>query len=95
VNHESLLLCARQVVSLVYEAVPVYLAVAATVLGTERRLMSCLIYYVASWFVCSSWHDFLGFHTAVYCLVNSTNDWSAPSACSTQSCCGVRLVHWL
>jgi len=75
VNHESLLICARQVVSLVYEAVPVYLAEAATVLGTERSLMSCLIHWAASWYVCSSWHDFLGFHTAVYGLVISANYW--------------------
>jgi len=68
-NHESLLLCARQVVSLVYEAVPVYLAEAATVLGTERRLMSCLIHWAASWFVCGFCHDFVGFQTAVYSLV--------------------------
>jgi len=46
-NHESLFLYARQVVRLVYEAVPVYLAEAATVLGTERRLMSCLIHWAA------------------------------------------------
>jgi hypothetical protein len=52
-NHKSLLLCARQAVSSVYEAVPVYLADAATVLGTERRLVSCSIHWTASSFVCS------------------------------------------
>lgn len=94
-NHESLFLYARQVVRLVYEAVPVYLAEAATVLGTERRLMSCLIHWAAPWFVCIFWHDFVGFHTAVYGLDISTNEDLHHQHAAQSPVCGVHLVRWL